>query len=157
MVIGNTRPLQEALEQIETNPPTTTQTHEKTNRMPSIFMSVLFGGELNSLSKVIVWYTLAIILCRPHLLNADQSSCNPLTPVKSSTESAAHVFTVVFLAFLFAIAEFLGQTRRLKKQATWEAAYIEIEEPCDVMDMVDQALRASGFTGKEKRFRELPR
>ena len=39
---------------------------------------------------------------------------------------------------------------------TWEVAYIEIEEPCDMTDMVDKALKASGFTGKEKRFRELP-
>jgi hypothetical protein len=38
----------------------------------------------------------------------------------------------------------------------WEAAYIEIEEPCDMVEMVEKALKASGFTGKEKRFRELP-
>lgn len=40
----------------------------------------------------------------------------------------------------------------------WEAAYIEIEEPCDLTDMVYKALKASGFTGNEMRFRrELPR
>ena len=48
-------------------------------------------------------------------------------------------------------------TRHIKMQGAWEAAYIEIEEPCDMTAMVDKALKASGFTGKEKRFRELPR
>jgi hypothetical protein len=63
--------------------------------------------------------------------------------------------------------EELEQTRAIQRsrinklryggQDTWEAAYIEIEEPCDVTAKVDKALKASGFTGKEKRFRELPR
>ena len=39
----------------------------------------------------------------------------------------------------------------------WEEAYIEIEDLFDVTAMVDKALKASGLTGKEKRFRELPR
>jgi hypothetical protein len=41
--------------------------------------------------------------------------------------------------------------------ATWEAVHLEIDGPDDVTDMVFTALRASGFTGKEKRFHELPR
>ena len=42
-------------------------------------------------------------------------------------------------------------------QDTPEAAYIEeIEGLCDMTAMVEMALKASGFTGKEKRFRELP-
>ena len=48
-------------------------------------------------------------------------------------------------------------TRHIKMQGAWEAAYIDIEEPCDMTAMVDKALQVSGFTGKEKRFRELPR
>jgi hypothetical protein len=47
--------------------------------------------------------------------------------------------------------------RRYGMQDTRGAAYIEIEELCDMTAMVDQALKASGFTGKEKWFRELPR
>lgn len=42
-------------------------------------------------------------------------------------------------------------------QDVWGAAYIDVEEPSDVTAMVDKALKASGFTGKEKRFQELPR
>ena len=49
-------------------------------------------------------------------------------------------------------------TRHIKMQDATEAAYIdEIGEPCDMTAMVGKALKASGFTGKEKRFRELPR
>jgi len=40
---------------------------------------------------------------------------------------------------------------------SWEGLYLEVEELNDVTDMVVQALQASGFTGNEKRFRELPR
>ena len=45
-----------------------------------------------------------------------------------------------------------------ESEDTWEAVYLEVrvEGPCDVTDMVLKALQASGFTGKEKRFRELP-
>jgi hypothetical protein len=39
----------------------------------------------------------------------------------------------------------------------WEEMDIEVDALSDVTDMVEQALQASGFTGKEKRFRELPR
>jgi hypothetical protein len=45
----------------------------------------------------------------------------------------------------------------LSEIATWEAVHLEIDGPDDVTDMVFTALRASGFTGKEKRFHELPR
>ena len=48
-------------------------------------------------------------------------------------------------------------TRHIKMQGAWEAAYIDIEEPCDMTAMVGKALKASGFTGKEKWLRELPR
>ena len=48
-------------------------------------------------------------------------------------------------------------TRHIKMHGAFEAAYIEIEEPGDMTAMVEKALTASGFTGKEKRFRELPR
>jgi cell division protein FtsB len=45
---------------------------------------------------------------------------------------------------------------RYGTQDSWEGAYIEIEEACDMTAMVDEALKASGFTGKEKQYRELP-
>ena len=51
----------------------------------------------------------------------------------------------------------LNQESPGQETDTWAPVYLEIDGPCDVTDMVLKALRASGFTGKEKRFRELPR
>ena len=46
----------------------------------------------------------------------------------------------------------------MKMQDTSEGAYyIEIDEPCDVTAMLDDALKASGLTGKERRLAGLPR
>jgi hypothetical protein len=39
---------------------------------------------------------------------------------------------------------------------TWEAICLEIDEADDVTEMVFEAVRASGFTGREPQFRELP-
>ena len=50
----------------------------------------------------------------------------------------------------------LNQESPGQETDTWLPAYIEIDEIEDVTDMVLEALQASGFTGKEKRFHELP-
>jgi hypothetical protein len=51
-----------------------------------------------------------------------------------------------------------GRTKRFVSRDELEvwAQVVEIDDLEDVTDMVDFALHASGFTGDEKQFRELP-
>ena len=50
----------------------------------------------------------------------------------------------------------LNQEEPGQETDTWAPVYLEIDGLCDATEMFLEALRASGFTGKEKRFRELP-
>jgi len=82
-----------------------------------------------------------------HLVRSATTTTATTTATTSSVWSAA------------AEAGFQCDTRQLSsgdETDTCEEFFLEVDSLDDGTDMVRQALQASGFTGKEKRFRELP-